>query len=175
MNIPTHNDNDLGLNAVVIEAERSLRLIASLPGPDGIEDRVKSGLRGSPIQTGVIAWPLSSPNRTGWAQVSYLRAAAAAAIVFVVAGGGWGVYAHFGPAPAPAAEAVPQRIGDGSGLSPAGAKRIPTTVEGPRIAAPENVKQETGVGSASTPQHVHGDRRQKKNRPTVPLAASAVR
>jgi hypothetical protein len=176
MNSSTHNDNDLGRNAVVIDAEQSLRLIASLPAPVGIEDRVKSGLRGSPLQTGVIAWPLSSPNRAGWAQVSYLRAAAAAAIVFVVAGVSWGVHARFGPAPAPAAEAVPQRIDGSGGLSPAGAKRTPKTVEGPRIAVPEDRKQQTGADSASTQQRVRGDRRQeKKNRPSIPVAAPAVR
>jgi hypothetical protein len=176
MNLPTHNDNDFDRNAVVIDAERSLRLIASLPAPVGIEDRVKSGLRGSPNQTGVIAWPLSSPNRAGWAQVSYFRAAAAAAIVLVVAGGGWGVYARFGPAPAPAAEAVPQRVDGGSGLSPAGAKRTPKTVEGPRIAVPGNVVQQTRAGNVSARQRVHGDHRQEaKTKPSIPVAAPAVR
>lgn len=176
MNFSTHNENDLERNAGVIDAERSLRLIASLPAPVGIEDRLKSGLRGTPNQTGVIAWPLSSPNRVGWAQVSYLRAAAAAAIVFVVAGVGWEVHARFGPAPAPAAEAVPQRIDGGSGLSPAGAKRTPKTVEGPRIAVPGNAVQQTPADNVSTRQPVHGDRRQeKKNRPSIPVATPVVR
>ena len=134
MSLSTHNDFDR--NAGVVDAERSLRLIASLPAPVGIEDRVKSGLRGTPIQTGVIGWPLS-PNRAGWAQVSYLRAAAAAAIVLMVAGGGWGVYAHFGQAPSPAADVVPQRI-DGGGFSSAEARRAPKTVEGPTIVVPKD-------------------------------------
>jgi hypothetical protein len=177
MNISTHNDIDLGRNAVVIDAEQSLRLIASLPAPVGIEDRVKSGLHSHSSQTGVIAWPLSSSNRSRWAQASYLRAVAAAAIVFVVAGGGWGVYARFGPAPAPAAEAVPQRIdGGGGGLSPAGARRTPTTVEGPVIAVPKNARQQTDAGGVSAQKRLHGDRPQKKkNRPSIQVSAPAVR
>jgi hypothetical protein len=174
MNSLTHND--LERNRGIVDAEQSLRLIASLPAPVGIEDRVKSGLRGAPLQSGVIAWPLSSPNRAGWGQFSYLRAAAAAAIVFVVAGGGWGVYARFGPAPTPSADALPQRIDGGGGLSPAGAKRTPKTVEGPKIAVPGNVNRQTGAGDVSTQQRLHGDRRQeKKNKPSIPAGAPAVR
>ena len=37
--------NDLDRNAGAIEAEETLRLLASLPAPQGIEDRVKSGVR----------------------------------------------------------------------------------------------------------------------------------
>lgn len=170
MSLPTQNDLDR--NAGVVDAERSLRLIATLPAPVGIEDRVKSGLRRIPIQTGVIRWPLSSPNRAGWAHVSYLRGAAAAAIVLMVAGGGWGVYAHFGQAPSPAADVVPQHI-DGGGFSSAEARRTPKTVEGPAIAIPKTVRQETGEGSVSA----QGASRQKKrNRTSIPAAAApAVR
>lgn len=171
MNLSTHHDFDR--NAGVVDAERTLRLIASLPAPDGIEDRVKSGLRGTPIQTGVIGWPLS-PNRAGWAQISYLRAAAAAAIVLMVAGGGWGVYAHFGQAPSPDANVVPQRI-DGGGFSSAQARRTPKTVEGPTIVVPKTVKQETGDGSVSAEQRAHGVSRQKKlNRSANPAATTAA-
>jgi len=168
--------NDLDRNAATIDAERSLRLIASLPAPVGIEDRVKDGLRGVPVQTGVIGWPLSPPNRVGWAKVSYMRAAAAAAIVFVVAGGGWGVCKHFGAAPGPAADSVPQRIDGGGGLSAAGAKRTPKTVEGPSVAIPKTVRQETGAGGVSTQKRAHGASRQdRKNRPLAPSPAPVVR
>jgi len=174
MNLSTQNDLDR--NAAIIDAERSLRLIASLPAPAGIEDRVKAGLRTAPTQSGVIGWPVSSPTRGGWTQVSYMRAAAAAAIVFVVAGGGWGVYRHFGLAPEPTANAVQQRIEGGSGLSAAGARRTPKTVEGPKIAVPNAVNQETGAGRVSTEQHPLGDRRQqKKSKPSMSVAAPSVR
>ena len=169
MNFSTQNDLDR--NAATIDAERSLRLIASLPAPDGIEERVKAGLRAAPTQPGVIGWPVWSPTRAGWAQASYMRAAAAAAIVFVVAGGGWGVYRHFGLAPAPTADAVQQRIEGGSGLSAAGARRTPKTVEGPKISGPETVRDGRDAGGVSTKPRVHGDRRQeKKKRPSLPGA-----
>lgn len=172
MNISTHQNLDR--NAATIDAEQSLRLIASLPAPVGLEDRVKSGLRSSSSQTSVIAWPLSSSNRSRWAQASYLRAAAAAAIVLVVAGGGWGVYARFGQAPAPAADAVQQRIDLGGGLSPAGARRTPTTVEGPVIAVPSNASQQTDAGGVSAQKPSHG-RHEKKSTSSIPVTAPAVR
>jgi hypothetical protein len=170
MNLSIHNEQDR--NAATIDAELSLRMVASLPAPVGIEDRLKAGLRVAPVQTGVIGWPLSSPNRAGWAQVSYMRAAAAAAIVFVVAGGSWGVYARFRPAPAPAAVVVPQRIDGGGGLSAAAARRTPKTVEGPTIAIPKTERRETGVSNA--PARQHASRQGKKNRASIP-AAPAVR
>jgi hypothetical protein len=172
MNISTHKNLDR--NAATNDAEQSLRLIASLPAPVGLEDRVKSGLRSSSSQTSVITWPLSSSNRSRWAQASYLRAAAAAAIVFVVAGGGWGVYARFGPAPVPAADAVPQRFDGGGGLSPAGARRTPTTVEGPVIALPKNARQQTDAGGVSAQKTLHG-RHGKKSTSSIPVTPPAVR
>ena len=136
----------------LMAAERSLRLIASLPAPAGLEDRVKAGLRGAPAKAGVIAWP--GTHQVRWTQAWYMRAAAAAAIVFVVVGGGWGVHARFKPAPEPAAEAAPQRIGGGGGFSSAGAMRKPTTVEGPKVVAPEKQKP-TGVQNRSTKKSTH--------------------
>ena len=126
--------NEFNRSAGAIKAEETLRLIASLPAPAGIEDRVKSGLRAAPRQTSVISWPLSSANGRAGSRVSAMRAAAAAAIVFVVAGGGWEVYSHIRLAPAPTAVATPQRIDGGGGLSAAGAKRTPRTLEGPVVA-----------------------------------------
>ena len=162
------SQNDLDRNAATMDAELSLRLIASLPAPAGIEDRVKAGLRGAPAQTGVLGWPLSAQGWASWGQVSYLRAAAAAAIVFVVAGGGWGVYKHFGLASAPTADAMEQRIERGGGLSAAGARRTPKTVEGPRIAVPKAVTQETDAGSISVKQRAHGARRPAKKNSIPP-------
>ncbi len=167
MSLSKQNDQDAGL----VDVDRSLRLVASLPAPAGIEERVKAGLRVAPIATGVIGWPLT-PLRASWAEASYMRAAAAAAIVMVVAGGGWGVFARFGPAPIPAAEAVQQRIHEGGGLSPAGAMRTPKTVEGPAIAIPKTVRQETEADRVSAQQHLSNIKRKKKvNRPSVPVAA----
>src|SRR5580704_6423005 len=71
------------------DAEATLRLIARLEAPDGLEDRVHAKLLAAPRRGRVLAWPGSFVPAVGW-----LRAAAAAAIVCVVAGGGWGVYSH---------------------------------------------------------------------------------
>ena len=68
-------------------AEETLRLIASLPAPEGLEERVQSALDAAPRRGRVLAWPGTLRPESGW-----MRSAAAAAIVFVVAGGGWGVY-----------------------------------------------------------------------------------
>jgi hypothetical protein len=170
MNFSTQNDLDR--NGAVIDAEQSLRLIASLPAPEGIEDRLKAGLRSAPIETGVIRWPLSRPNRAGWAQAAYLRGAAAAAIVLMVAGGGWGVYAHFGQAPLPAADVRPPSIGSG-GFSSAEARRTPKTVDGPKIATPKSANEPAGAVSTSTKQGIPVDRRHEKKKPSA--SAPAVR
>jgi hypothetical protein len=140
--------NELDRNAGAINAEETLRLIASLPAPEGIEDRVKSGLRVAPHQAGVISWPLSSADGARRTRVQAMRAAVAAAIVFVVAGGGWEVYSHFRLAPAPTAVAAPQRIDGAGGLSAAGAKRTPRTLEGPVVVVPANDKLRSGNGNA---------------------------
>src|SRR3954454_14226029 len=78
------NSNSAGRAAH--DAERTLRLIANLPPPEGLEKRVIARVRSAPRSGRVLSWPgLVSPS-DGW-----LRAAAAAAIVFVVIGGGWGI------------------------------------------------------------------------------------
>ena len=137
--------NDFNRNAGAMEAEETLRLIATLPAPDGIEERVKAGLRSAPRQGVVIGWPLAASYRNGWIHGSALRAAAAAAIVIVVAGGGWEVYSHIRVAAAPAAQAVPQPISGHSGLSTAGTMRVPQTLEGPVVAAPVIAKPKTNA------------------------------
>ena len=139
--------DELDRNAGSIEAEETLRLIASLPAPQGIEDRVKSGVRAAHRQASVMSWPNASANKAGWTQMSAMRVAAAAAIVFVVAGGGWEVYSHFRLATVPTAVAAPQRIDGSAGLSAAAAKRTPKTLDGPVVAAP--AKHGTGEGKGN--------------------------
>jgi hypothetical protein len=156
MSLSTHNDLDRSAGA--IQAEETLRLIASLPAPEGIEERVKAGVRTSDRQASVVSWPL--PKKANWTQVSGMRAAAAAAIVFVVAGGGWGVYSHIRVAPVPTAIAAPQRIEvgagwGGTGMSAAAARRTPKTLDGPKVALPANTKQGTDEGKAKLPSHGH--------------------
>jgi hypothetical protein len=64
--------------------EATLRLIAQLPAPEGLEDRVQAQLRVAPRRARVLSWPAVLRSDSQW-----MRSAAAAAIVFVVVGGGW--------------------------------------------------------------------------------------
>jgi hypothetical protein len=139
----------------VTAAEKTLRLIAALPAPEGIADRVKYRLHAAPHKAGVISWP-SSATGARWTQLSAMRGAAAAAIVFAVAGGVWEVYAHIRIAPEPAAVATPQRIGGSGGLTAAGAVRKPQTLKGPVVVVPANVKQRSDEGDETLPPQVRG-------------------
>jgi hypothetical protein len=71
--------------------------------------------------------------------------------VIAVVGGGWEVYSHIQVAPSPAAVATPRPISGQGGLSTAGARRTPQTLEGPVVVAPETGKQKANgaVPSAS--------------------------
>ncbi len=153
------SQNDLGRSAGAIAAEETLRLVASLPAPEGIEDRVKAGVRAADRQARVMSWPRPS-EKARWTQVSGIRAAAAAAIVFVVAGGGWGVYSHIRLAPVPTAVAAPQRGevgagGGGTGMSAAAARRTPKTLDGPVVAPKASTKQRTAEGKTNLLPHGH--------------------
>ena len=48
MSLSTHNDLDRSAGA--IQAEETLRLIASLPAPEGIEERVKAAGSGPAVE-----------------------------------------------------------------------------------------------------------------------------
>lgn len=168
MSFSTHNDFDRNNGAS--EAEKTLRVIATLPAPEGIEERVKAGLHAAPLRADVIRWPTALGYRDGWMHYGALRAAAAAAIVVAVVGGGWEVYSHIQVAPAPAAVATPQPISGQGGLSTAAARRTPQTLEGPVVAAPGTVKQkadEANAGAHSSAPGKHALARKPKS--SVPL------
>jgi hypothetical protein len=118
-------------------AEATLRLIASLPAPVGLEDRVKAALQSAPRQGRVLAWPKALNPQSDW-----MRTAAAAAIVFVVAGGGWGVYTHVLNVQQgqPAKVIVMPRGLQQGGFSGAGAMRTPQTLPGPTVILPVEQK-----------------------------------
>jgi hypothetical protein len=111
-------------------AEATLRLIALLPAPQGLEERVQAGLRSAPRSARILAWPGPSPLAGGW-----LRAAAAAAIVFVVAGGGWGIYSRVQPGQPMRGIAGP-RAGAPGAFTQSGAVRRPQTLVGPVVTHP---------------------------------------
>jgi hypothetical protein len=112
-------------------AEATLRLIATLPAPEGLADRIQASLISAPRKARVLIWPAALRPQAGW-----MRAAAAAAIVFVVAGGGWGVYSFVQVGQPAGAKAVPVHVGaPASGFSSAGAMRTPQTLNGPTVPA----------------------------------------
>ena len=120
--------------------EDTLRLIASLPAPEGLPDRVRAGLRAAPEASRILSWrtPLRPPG--GWMYSGLVRGAAAAAIVCVVAGGGWRIYSHVLTIPAARAVLVPEPVTPftpgASGFSPAAARRVPETLDGPVLKHP---------------------------------------
>ena len=112
-------------------AVETLRLIASLPAPADLEERVYAALRRAPRRTNPLAWPAAHKPESGW-----MRAAAAAAIVLVVAGGGWSVYLRVQQSQTPKVIAMPQRMPAEGGFSGAGAIRTPQTLPGPMVSQP---------------------------------------
>jgi hypothetical protein len=131
MNTPTENPSN---RADGRAADETLRLIASLPGPEGLEDRVKVALSTASRRGRILHWPAGSAGGD-WIHRTGSRCAAAAAIVAVVAGGGWGVYSRVQPAPTSRAIAMPRVTAPG-GFSNAGAMRTPQTLTGTLLNRP---------------------------------------
>ena len=118
--------------------EDTLRLIANLPAPAGLEDRIHAGLlahaHSRRSASRVLAWPATSTAGRAW-----MRSAAAAAIVFVVAGGGWGVYSRVQQPQAAKVIVMPHVSAPGE-FTNAGAMRTPKTLNGPVLIQPATVK-----------------------------------
>jgi hypothetical protein len=170
MNSDPHNamssapSSGLGPDCGPTCGDDTLRLIAGLPAPAGLEGRVHKALRAAPrgrvLGSGrVLAWPARLRAKTAM-ESNWMRAAAAAAIVFVVVGGGWGVYSRVQPGPAGNVIVMPQLVPSPGGISGAGAIRVPATIPGPRIREQGNKtakkpatqkKTATGLHPASAP------------------------
>ena len=127
--------------------EDTLRLIAQLPAPEGIEDRVRAELRAAPRRARVLSWPAALRSDSPW-----MRSAAAAAIVFVVAGGGWGVYARVQQPQLARVIVMPPRVAAPGSFSSAAAIRTPNTLNGPVVANPVTVKPVTETTPAQVVQ-----------------------
>jgi len=130
-------------------AEETLRLIAGLPATEGLEERLKAGLKAAPKKGRVLAWADPSKSGGGWMRSTAVRAAAAAAIVCVVAGGGWSVYSRVQPAQMPKVIAMPQRVAAPGGFSSAGAMRTPQTLNGPVLVTPATKPANGTVGTGT--------------------------
>jgi len=127
------NRDGIGDGAGAGGFEATLRLIARLPAPEGLEDRVQAGLKAAPRKGRLLAWPVGLGANNGW-----MRSVAAAAIVFVVAGGGWGIYSRVQPALPASGAVAPPHLGSQGGFATGGAMRTPQTLVGP--VAPAAVK-----------------------------------
>jgi hypothetical protein len=128
------NDSGSGLGS----AESTLRLIAALPAPAGLEERVNAGLHVRQRTGRVLAWPAVLRFDSAW-----VRTAAAAAIVSVVVGGGWGIYAHVQPSQSAKGVAAPPHVASPvGGFSSAGAMRTPNTLNGQVVALPATAQKQ---------------------------------
>jgi hypothetical protein len=139
---PFDSPDDPGASSDSSAFEETLRLIARLPAPEGIEERVQAGLRarlhsasgkaasGPAVSSKarILHWPKAKQLESAWA-----RTVAAAAIVFVVAGGGWCISSRIQQVQPQAAVALP-RVAAPGGFSRAGAMRTPQTLNGPVVA-----------------------------------------
>jgi hypothetical protein len=160
LNVPS-----AGRNETDRTVDATLRLIANLPVPDGLEDRVHLALRSAPRRASLLAWPTLID--TGW-----MRTAAAAAIVVIVAGGGWSVYSRV-DRPQPAKVISLPAAGPASGgFSSAGAMRTPTTLNAPVLKHP--VKKPAAKGKkAKAALATPGAHSDATARSATPVAAVA--
>lgn len=123
--------------------EETLRLLANLPAPAGLAERVQAGLQaGGAAPARILRWPVRlgqivQMDQVGqfWMQSGFARGLAAAAIVCMVAGGGWGVYSRVQPSQPARGIALPH-VGAPGGFAGAGAMRTPQTLNAPVVVHP---------------------------------------
>ncbi|MGA9070648.1 MAG: hypothetical protein WB424_10365 [Terracidiphilus sp.] len=132
-------------------AEETLRLIARLHAPDGLEERLQESLQVAALAAPRgLRWPAWLRPSGGWMRSAPLRAAAATAIVAVVVGGGWIVSWRLPAAQTGMAVTASPRCASAGGFSSAGAMRTPQTLDRPLITAPAE------AAPAKVPSHPKG-------------------
>jgi hypothetical protein len=147
--------------------EDTLRLIAGLPAPDGLANRMRAGLRAAPRGGWILMGrgPLRPPG--GWMYNSLIRGLAAAGIVCVVAGGAWRIYSRVQPAAKAVVVPASGASHGGSGFSTAGSRHIPETLQGPvlnhPVVPPPNVNEVERAPGA--PTAIPGGKVPKKKAP----------
>src|SRR3954470_13282110 len=140
-----------------VPGEETLRLIAVLPAPEGLADRVKAGLHAAPAPGRILMWRGPLRPAAGWMYGSFARGAAAPAIVCLVAGGGWRIYSHVQPPSGATVNVMPTPgTPSGGGFSIGGATRRPDTVVGPVLTHPVAPVPEVNVmeKTPAQPNHV---------------------
>ena len=146
----------------VRDAETTLRLIANLPAPRGLENRVIAGLCSAPPSARILSFTRLPNPADNW-----LRAAAAAAIAFLIVGGGWEVYSRVQPE---GATAIIPQPSHSSGFSNAGAVRVPQTLQAPIVKEPALVQpaptKHTKAPRKATPKP--GAKSHSSNKPATP-------
>jgi hypothetical protein len=164
------NSNSFGRAAH--DAEATLRLIATLPTPVGLEKRVIARVRSAPRSGRVLSWPgLVNPTE------NWFRTAAAAAIVFVVIGGGWEVNSRVQSI---SSVAAPPSTGAAGAFSNAGAVRVPQSLPAPVIAQPTPVQPvvtepSTKVRHKVAPTAHRNAKPVAENKPSDPPSQSAAK
>jgi hypothetical protein len=154
--------------------EDTLRLIAGLPAPEGLADRVKAGLRNAPEAGRILTWPGTLLPARGWMYTNVARGAAAAAIVCVVAGGGWRIYSHVQQAaPANVIMMPPPVTPPGTRFGGANGQGRPNTPDGLVITHPQAPPSEVNTVQKmpSTPNTAPGGKAAKKKKAPHPVAA----
>jgi hypothetical protein len=148
MNHPTQNPiaDNFSSGSDSRTGEDTLRVIANLPAPEGLSDRIQARLLTAPRTGRVLAWPATLATHSGWRRSEWtrpewmrsewMRSAAAAAIVVVVAGGGWGVYSRVQQPQSAKVIVLPPHVAAPGSFANAGAMRTPQTLNGPVIAHP---------------------------------------
>ncbi|MGB0063022.1 MAG: hypothetical protein WBP85_01135 [Terracidiphilus sp.] len=146
-------------------AEQTLRLIAGLPAPEGLKERVHKALRAAPRNGRLLAWPAEMRSRISFRSNS-MRTAAAAAIIFVVVGGGWGVYSRVQSGQSGKVIVMPTPVTNTGGFSGAGAIRTPQTLPGPTVSEQGTKRIRRGGEQESSPANKPSDT--KKGHETTP-------
>jgi len=130
------------------QLDATLHMLAKLPVPVGMEDRVFAGVLAAPRGARVLHWPRPFYTR------DWMRGIAAAAIVLAVGGGGWGIYSHVEQNAPAQVEVTPRRIQQPGAFSSAGVMRRPQTITGPEVnkpAATEASKAPAAAKAVKTP------------------------
>jgi hypothetical protein len=171
-NIPHANGSHspASADAALKDLDSTLRLLAKLPVPAGMEDRVFAGVVASPRKAKVLEWPQPLYAR------DWVRSVAAAAIVLAVGSGGWSIYAHV-EQNQPASGIVATRPAFPSGgFSSADMIRRPQTLNGPIVTKPETAppaKPAATLTSAQQPVRTKAGRHPAKAKPVQTRSAVA--